>query len=209
MSAEEPAASILAITFFGVSTRSLGKRAEVAGAGLLFRKTPGLLRRTAAPLSPANKKTGRNTISERQTSLRHVDKFPPGRPHYSCDKLNGEPRLALVTGVVTTQRMATNLCMANWSMRLLGAREIQKPLLDIGTNELGAEFIAHVESQLSLSEESLNVRLCDTDKCSVIGDAADQSIEDFADSILHGDGSKVFRHVALDLSCSIFFLRAV
>jgi hypothetical protein len=90
-----------------------------------------------------------------------------------------------------------------------GAREVDESLLRVGANELGSQLVAHIESRRALGKKSFDVRLQDANEGSVVSYTTHDGIEDFANFILHSNGSQPFRHFTLDFSGGIFFLRAV
>jgi hypothetical protein len=90
-----------------------------------------------------------------------------------------------------------------------GSGEVDVSLLRVGSYEIGAQPVAHVQPLLALHEQPLQMRLLDADEGSVLGHASYDGVEDFANAMLHGEGSEAFRHLTFDFAGSVFFLRAV
>ena len=79
----------------------------------------------------------------------------------------------------------------------------------IRPSQLSPNLVANVQPLRSLCQQSVNVRLHDTNKRSLGSNSGDDSVESFADAMAHGHGGQPLRHFPLHFSRGIAFLRAV
>src|SRR5579863_931285 len=120
----------------------------------------------------------------------------------SCYELSVQICRGLLACLVTRRRLASYVMPS-------GAPEIDVAFLWISTDELGANFVAHIETLAALRKQALDVRLKDAHECAAISDASHDRVKDFADTVLHRYRCQALRHLPFYLARSILFHRAI